>query len=412
MQTILFEDSSRFALLPLTWTRPVFLLRIGIFTFQERWEKALGEKVHLAAYDYLQDRYNTGWENENSIWINGRFFPGAEIFHLLKDTEPNSYYLSTQDEIIVANFNPDLLPHDFTGCLDEDTAEEMGLRKINTSINGFAVRRLTDIFTLNHDAIINDVSLLDLPKERPEIKDPHTRIYGKDNIIVGEGVSVKAAIINAEDGPVYFGRKCQISEGAIIRGTHAIGEGTKVSMGAKLRGDSSFGPLCKVGGEIGNSVIMGYSNKGHEGYLGNSVLGYWCNLGADTNTSNLKNNYSSVRQWNYIVRDFVDTGVQFCGLVMGDHSKCGINTMFNTGTVVGVSANIYGGGFPPKLIPSFSWGGAESMVSYRLDKAMQTAHAVMQRRSQSLKPADKLIFEEVYKRTRDLRPWESELKKA
>ncbi len=221
-------------------------------------------------------------------------------------------------------------------------------------------------------------------------------VYAPENIFIEEGVYIRAAILNAENGPIYLGKNSIVQEGAIIRGAFAMGEGSHVNMGAKMRGDISLGPYCKVGGEVSNSVVFGYSNKAHDGFLGNSVLGEWCNLGADTNTSNLKNNYDSPKLWNHAYNDFEKTGIQFCGLMMGDHSKAGINTMFNTGTVVDVSTNIFGSGFPSNYIPSFAWGGGEQYEEYELPKALETAERVMARRNVPFTPMDKEILSHIF----------------
>jgi UDP-N-acetylglucosamine diphosphorylase/glucosamine-1-phosphate N-acetyltransferase len=231
-------------------------------------------------------------------------------------------------------------------------------------------------------------------------------VYGADLIFVEEGAKIKAAVLNAENGPIYIGKNTEIQEGALIRGPFALCEGSTVNMGAKLRGDTTVGPFSKVGGEISNSVIFGYSNKGHEGFLGNSVLGEWCNLGADTNTSNLKNNYAPVKLWDYTKGGFANTGLQFCGLMMGDHSKCGINTMFNTGTVVGVGANIFGDGYPRNFIPSFSWGGAAGFSTFTLPKFEETAKAVFGRRGLEWTPQEKEIVEKVFELTKSFRIWD------
>ncbi|MDB4286316.1 glucose-1-phosphate thymidylyltransferase, partial [bacterium] len=222
---------------------------------------------------------------------------------------------------------------------------------------GIAIRKRTDIFQQNETLIAFDFNLLTQDAPSGKITDPHSRIYGADNLYVSEGVDARAVIINAEDGPIYLGKNVTLSEGAIIKGTHGFCNNSFVAMGGKMRGGSTIGPYAKAGGEVSNSVIMGYSNKAHEGYMGNSVLGYWCNLGAGTNTSNLKNNYTEVKSWSYVSGSITGVGADFCGLVMGDHSKCGIDTMLNSGTVIGVSANVFGGGYQPKFIPSFSWGG-------------------------------------------------------
>ncbi|MEJ2006366.1 MAG: glucose-1-phosphate thymidylyltransferase, partial [Cyclobacteriaceae bacterium] len=238
------------------------------------------------------------------------------------------------------------------------------------------------------------------------LDDPHTVVYGEENLFLEPGARVQASIIDATNGPVYLGRNSFVSANSVIRGAFALGNESVVNMGAKLRGDTSVGPGCKVGGEISNSVFLANCNKSHDGYLGNSVIGEWCNLGADTNSSNLKNNYANVKVWSYVKKGFTDTGLQFCGLTMGDHSKCGINTMFNTGTVVGVSANIFGSGFPRTFIPSFSWGGASGMVTHQLKKAIETADLVMERRKEKLTDADLEIFDQIFERSAEFRVWE------
>jgi UDP-N-acetylglucosamine diphosphorylase/glucosamine-1-phosphate N-acetyltransferase len=222
-------------------------------------------------------------------------------------------------------------------------------------------------------------------------------------VFVEPGFHGENFTLNASLGPVYLGKDSEIMEGSVIRGPFALCEAAVVKMGAKIYGPTTIGPFCKVGGEINNSVLQANSNKSHDGFLGNSVLGEWCNLGADTNNSNLKNNYGEVKIWNYASRDFVGTGRQFCGLIMGDHSKCGINTMFNTGTVVGVSANIFGPGFPPTFVPSFSWGGAGGFSDYKLSKALETASRVMERRELELTREDLVILEHVFHLTKEFR---------
>ena len=232
-------------------------------------------------------------------------------------------------------------------------------------------------------------------------------MYGKENLFIEEGATIRAAILIAENGPIYIGKNAQVHEGAIIKGSFALCEGSHVNIGAKIKGDTTIGPFSKVGGEIGNSVIFGNSNKGHDGYLGNSVIGEWCNLGADTNTSNLKNNYADVKVWNYPKGGFKSTGQMFCGLTMGDHSKCGINTMFNTGTVVGVGANIFGAGFPRNFVPSFSWGGAAGFTTFQLKKVYEVAEKVMQRRHTKFDTTEKDILDKIFELTAQYRVWEN-----
>jgi len=410
MHYILFEDQSHFDLRPFTFTRPIFQLRAGILTSYDRWKYVLDKIPQTVAYDYLADRYGSPSLTGDCIWINGKFCPNEELLRLIQSIEPETYYTNEQGEVYVARFNPSLLPVSFDGVFRKETWEILELKMQEINIETKAIRYPYDIFQLNRHFIHYDFALVTANRKSEGVKDPYTRVYGKDNLFVEEGVDMKAAIINAEDGLVYIGKNVKIQEGAIVHGSHALCHNVTVSMGAKLRGDSAFGPYVKIGGEVGNSVLMGYSNKGHDGYLGNSVLGYWCNLGADTNTSNLKNNYASVRLWHYPTGRFRDTGTQFCGLMMGDHSKCGINTMFNTGTVVGVSANVFGGGYPRNFIPSFSWGGSAGYTTYRMRKVCEVAEKVMIRRKVVFDEQERNILQTVFDRTAQYRPWDRKKK--
>jgi UDP-N-acetylglucosamine diphosphorylase/glucosamine-1-phosphate N-acetyltransferase len=232
-------------------------------------------------------------------------------------------------------------------------------------------------------------------------------VLSRENVFVEEGFSGEYFTLNASTGPVFLGKGSEIMEGSVIRGPLALGSHSTVKLAAKIYGPTTIGPHCKAGGEINNSVLQGFSNKGHDGFLGNAVVGEWCNLGADTNNSNLKNNYTEVKVWNYPSNRFIRTGLQFCGLIMGDHSKTGINTMLNTGTVAGVSANIFGSGFPRNFIPSFSWGGAAGLVDYKLEKAFETMEEVMRRRDLELTETDKVIFRHIFKETEKYRRWNS-----
>jgi UDP-N-acetylglucosamine diphosphorylase/glucosamine-1-phosphate N-acetyltransferase len=269
------------------------------------------------------------------------------------------------------------------------------------------IDRVWKIFELNASEIKADIPVITKGRKSAGIQDKHTAVYGEENLFVEEGVTVRAAIINADRGPVYLGKNSIVHEGAVIRGTFALCEGSEVNPGAKIRGDSTIGPHSKVGGEVAATVIFGYSNKSHDGYMGCSVIGEWCNFGADSNTSNLKNNYDSVKLWNHNKKSFVNTGLLFCGLIMGDHSKCGINSMFNTGTMVDVFANIYGANFLPNYIPSFSWGGSGGLTTYTFEKAMQTARKVFERRDLTLGEIDYDILHTVYKMTAEQRQWEN-----
>ena len=254
---------------------------------------------------------------------------------------------------------------------------------------------LWDIIMLNDQAIIDDFELITKGRKSQPLGD-HVRVIKPEHIFVEEGAIIEMAFINASDGPVYIGKDAQIMDGAMLRGPLAVGAYSKVRMGAKIYPGSSIGPHCKVGGEMSHSVIFGYTNKAHDGFLGHSVIGEWCNLGADTNTSNLKNNYSEVRLWDYAENSFVDTSLQFCGTFMGDYSKCGINTMFNTGTVIGVNAQIFGAGFMRNFIPSFSWGSVAGFSNVNIDNAVQIASRVHGRRGLEFGPVDESILRNVY----------------
>ncbi|RMD70422.1 MAG: glucose-1-phosphate thymidylyltransferase, partial [Bacteroidetes bacterium] len=267
------------------------------------------------------------------------------------------------------------------------------------------VRQLWDIFLLNDRAIRLDFELLTHGRRSQPLSASNT-VIGEGPVFVEEGAVVEGATLNATDGPIYIGAHAQVMEGALLRGSLAICDHAVIKMGAKVYGGTTIGPWCKVGGEVQNVVFFGYSNKAHDGYLGNSVIGEWCNLGADTNCSNLKNDYGEVKLWSYEKEGFVRTGQQFCGLFLGDHSKCGINTMFNTGTVVGVSANIFGAGYPRNFVPSFAWGGPAGWSTYRFDKAIATAERVMARRKVPLTPEDRLILMKVFEESARFRHWE------
>lgn len=364
-------DFNRAGLLPFTFTRPVADIRIGILTVREKWEKMLDAKTYSLTEDYLSSKFPILKAAEN-ICLNASVLPSANLCAKIKSLGNNQRIVHRnktvaawvgQDEI-----KNDLLTGDFKGYSTIIFEEEL-----------ITIENCWDLFLKNDKALREDFNLL--TKDRVSQKISATnKIAGEQYIFLEEGATVEFAIINATTGPVYIGKDAGVMEGSMIRGPFSLGEHSVLKMGAKIYGATTIGPHSKVGGEVSNSVIFGYSNKAHDGFLGNSVLGEWCNLGADTNNSNLKNNYSTVKVWSYAVNDYVDTGLQFCGLFMGDHSKSGINTMFNTGTVAGVSANIFGGDFPPKHIPSFSWGGGNKFETFKLEKAIELATAVYKRR--------------------------------
>ena len=403
MQYVLFDDSSWQDFFPLTLTRPVSDLRIGIDTISEKWARHLGITPQISARGFLSPFFSNFDPSIDSLLINGRVIPDSEILREIGELEPGQCLLSEKEELLAARIN---LSPAIAQTLrdDQDLVPFFSALLIpvqSRSSDTLIISKISDLFQENKRCIQRDFEHFAAQGKTQGIQDKHTLVYGKDNIFVEEGVKIRAAILNAEDGPIYIGREAEIQEGAIIHGAHAICAHSTINMGAKMRGDSTIGPWSKVGGEVSNSVVWGYSNKGHDGFMGNSVLGQWCNLGADTNTSNLKNNYTSVRLWNYKNNHFEDTGSIFCGLVMADHAKCGINTMFNTGTVVGVGSNIFGSGYPRNFIPSFSWGGHAGFSTYKLDKVIEVAEIVMQRRKMALSQKEKdllaIIFEETKK---------------
>jgi UDP-N-acetylglucosamine diphosphorylase/glucosamine-1-phosphate N-acetyltransferase len=398
MNYILFDEPIiRASLLPFTFTRPVAGIRVGILTLKEKWEKYLQySSFSFLTENYLQVKFPLT-SSEDNILINSAVCPNSDVARAITALQ-SGQALFQGDTIIAARIGAAALTKaQASRSIDySDKIEYSGPLTV--------IRQPWDIFINNGQEIRNDFALLSQGRTSAPVGDPHTIVYNTENIFIEEGVKIRAAVLNAEDGPIYIGKNAQIQEGALIRGPFALCEGSWVNMGGKMRGDITVGPFSKVGGEIGNSVIFGYTNKSHEGYLGNSVIGEWCNLGADTNTSNLKNNYANVKLWSYLENCFIDTGKQFCGLMMGDHSKAGINTMFNTGTVVGVGSSIFGAGFPRNFVPSFSWGGpATGFETYRLNKLFDVEEKVMARRNIELDKVYRDILQEIFDQTISLR---------
>lgn len=379
MNFILFDDNNRNHLLPFTFTRPVADIRIGILTIREKWEKYLNAKTSTKTDHYLSKKYPTEFTiDTDNIWINGSYCPNETLIKEIKSLKPNEVLLDATN-VIAAN-SGDLKTREMPFDIE--------FTKYESHAKAMHVENTWDIFLKNGEAITADFELLTAGRKSLALSATN-QVIGVASVFIEEGAKVECAILNASAGPIYIGKDAEIMEGSIIRGPFALCEHSTLKLGAKIYGPTTIGPHCKVGGEVNNSVIFGFSNKAHDGFLGNSVLGEWCNIGADTNNSNLKNNYAEVKLWNYEEESFVNTGLTFCGLIMGDHSKCGINTMFNTGTVVGVNANIFGAGFPPNYIPSFSWGGAAGFTTYKLKEAFEVATRVFERRG--------LVFDETEK---------------
>jgi UDP-N-acetylglucosamine diphosphorylase/glucosamine-1-phosphate N-acetyltransferase len=393
MKYILFDDISRNNLLPLTFTRPVADIRFGILTIREKWEYFLKCKTSSLTEDYLSIKFPIIKE-KNNILINGSICPNETIIEEIGNLKTNQALVI--DECIIAL---KLLSGDIH-TVGEESADN--LENIETKSNPLRLQNLWDIYSKNGDALKEDFLLLTKNRKSATISKTN-KLIKAENIFVEEDAVIEYSILNATSGPIYIGKQAEIMEGCAIRGPFALCDHATLKMSAKIYGPTTIGPHSKVGGEVNNSVILGFSNKAHDGFLGNSVIGEWCNLGADTNNSNLKNNYDIVKLWNYPAKKFIETGMQFCGLIMGDHSKCGINTMFNTGTVVGVNSNIFGPGYQRNFIPSFSWGGVSGFVDFDLDNAFEIAERVYKRRDLDFTETDKNILKHIYLLTKEYR---------
>lgn len=390
MNVILFDDPIiRENLLPLTFTRPVADIRIGILTIREKWEKLTGLVTSSKTQSYLSEKYSTEYTiDTDNVWVNGSILPNKELVDEIRALLPHQELV--KDTILIA-LN--------SGNEKELPVSTNNYKKVESKSDLVQIKSPWDIFSKNDAALRADFDLLTIGKKSLPI-DASNRVIGKENVFIEEGAKVSCSILNAETGPIYIGKDAEVMEGCIIRGPFSLGEHAALKLGTKVYGATTIGPQSKVGGEVSNSVIFGYSNKAHDGFLGNAVIGEWCNLGADTNNSNLKNNYGEVKLWNYAKNEYVPTGLTFCGLIMGDHSKCGINTMFNTGTVVGVNANIFGAGFPATHVPSFSWGGAADSTVYKLPNAFEVATRVFQRRGMVFDEQEQKILTHIFEITR------------
>jgi len=387
MNYILYDGSVRNNLLPFTFTRPVADIRIGILTIREKWEKYLGTTTTTVTEEYLSEKFPMVEMAEN-VMINASFCPNEVLVEMIQFLQPNQAIVKNDE--IIAFYTTDEQ--------EEVVFEEYDLLEIEEDC--LQVEHTWDIFQKNDQAIRDDFELLTQDRKSQPI--PSTvNVLGAENIFIEEGAVLNFCTLNATTGPIYIGKDAEIMEGSVIRGPFALCDHAQVKLATKIYGATTVGPHSRVGGEVNNSVLFAYSNKGHDGFLGNAVLGEWCNIGADSNNSNLKNNYESVKLWNYESERFENTGLQFCGLMMGDHSKCGINTMFNTGTVVGVAANIFGAGFPRNYIPNFTWGGAQGTQAYLPKKAFETAKIVMSRRNIDFTDLDEDILTHIFNETKE-----------
>ncbi|MEQ7800609.1 putative sugar nucleotidyl transferase [Pedobacter sp. ASV1-7] len=387
----LFDDAAWLALRPLSFTRPVADLRVGILTIAEKWQKYLNADHGFITQDYLAVKFPA--LNNAELYINGSVCPDEALTETILSLKTGE--VLTKDGIHIAS-RP-LLGEVF----DSELHKRFDVKEYTGDFIRVSVPE--DIFRNNDIELRKDFALLTRGKK--SVKLSSTNTFLGEEIFAEEGAGAECCTFNSLNGPIYIGKNSQVWEGCHIRGSFALCNDSQVKMGAKIYGQTTIGPFSRVGGEINNAVVWGYSSKGHEGYLGNSVVGQWCNIGADSNNSNLKNNYAYVKLWDYEMESFRETGLQFCGLIMADHVKCGINTMFNTGTVAGVSANIFGPGFPSHFIPDFAWGGAQGFDVYKLEKMFETAEKVYERRNIPFDSTEKAILQAIFEMTKIYRPF-------
>ena len=381
---ILVDDATvKTDLLPLTYTRPVADLRVGITTIKEKWERATGAECRYLTDDYLSEKYPCFDTGTDALFVNGNILPTEQLVSVILQLEPETE-LTYQGHRIA-----------FRTSVKSAGEEYAGMTNIEYSGEITEVKFLYDIFLLNDRAVKDDFNYLTAGKESAPLSDSNIVIGDPSLVFLEPGAVVEGAFINTKNGPVYVGRDAEIMEGSALRGPVALCEHSVVNMGSKIYGATTIGPWCKVGGELNNVVMLGYSNKAHDGFLGNAVIGEWCNIGAGCVASNLKNDYTEIKLWNYNARRFARTGLQFCGLMMGDHSKAGINTMFNTATVLGVGVNVYGSGFQRNFLASFSEGSRAGFTDVPMSKFFDVARRVMARRGCELTETDCRIFEHI-----------------
>ncbi|MCB9170733.1 MAG: GlmU family protein [Flavobacteriales bacterium] len=387
---LLLSDAGLHAqLLPLTFTRPLGAMRPGVLTLADAWWRMTEIPVGFRTQGYLSERYPSISDADLVREVRGSLLPLPDLVAAVLDLTPGQVLV--KDGVVLAFCHePGSAPSELDWVSPPAFLDRV-------TFGGDLVRyeRPWDLFRHCHEALINDLALLTEGRRSAAVSALNTVIGDPSLVFLEEGARVEAAVLNTTHGPIYVDRDAEIMEGCLVRGPFALGRGSQLKMGAKVYGPTAIGPGCRIGGEVNNSVVFGHCNKAHDGFLGNSVLGEWCNLGADTNNSNLKNTYGEVKAWSYAERRMIGTDQQFCGLIMGDHSKTGINTMLNTGTVIGVCANVFGSGFPPKHVPSFTWGGADGLVEHELSGALTVAERVMARRHASLDPATRAILAHV-----------------
>lgn len=394
MQLCFFEDALTSTFHPLTLTRPVDDLRIGILNISKKWEHAL-KTAHSCRIlrPELTGVFEAGTvdQGEKSIWINSRYLPSDNLLEKI-NTLSSGQYLQHKDTVIAACVDGQTSEQ----WLEDDTPNFNNLFVLETN-DFISITNIWDLFQLNGRQIIRDLELMGIQSEGKKQALQDVEAEKSENIYVQEGATIEAGcVLNAAKGPIFIGKDATIMAGSYIRGPAAICEGSTIKMGAKIYEDTTVGPICKVGGEVNNCIFHSYSNKAHDGFMGNSLIGQWCNIGADTNTSNLKNNYSTIRITRWEDREEIETRQQFFGAVLGDHTKTAINTQLNTGTICGVSCNIFSNDFPPKFIPSFSWVGSNVIQTYRLDKAFDAMEAMMARRDVELTENYRQMMESIF----------------
>ena len=401
LNIILFDTDARGHLLPLTATRPTGELRLGILTLREKWERHLRGSVSYITQEYLQQKYPIHIEEENLI-VSGNIVPDEALCRRMEQIQLGEALLR-DGELVAAR----LKESQIETLIDDEELGQLHGTELEADFPLTQVNHLWDFAPLNGAALAADFALLTAGRHSQTISITNQLVGPIQNVFVEAGVKMECCILNVSAGPIYIGENAEVMEGSMLRGPISIGANAIVKMGAKIYGPTTIGPGCRVGGEVARSILLANSNKGHDGFLGDAVLGEWCNLGADTNNSNLKNNYSEVKLWDYETERFEQSGQQFVGLIMGDHAKCGINTMFNTGTVVGTFANLFGAGYPRNFIPDFAWGGPDSGYrSYKLEEAYTTASTVMARRQVAFTDLDRAILQHVYGLTAKYRSWE------
>lgn len=401
---LLFDDHRHNSLLPLTWLRPVADLRVGITTIAEKWSRILHQPVGFASRSYLRKKYPLQIKDSNLL-INGGLLPDENLIHAMRHVKKD-IAIFWDSTFLFALLSEEKVENWLTFS-DQKVFEATAQYSASTPQ---LIHYPYDIFRLNGNMIEYDFKAITSDRTSLDLSPTNTLIGPEKNLFIEPGAYLEGCIINTQSGPVYIGKNAEIMEGSLIRGPFAACENSSLKMGSKVYGPTTLGPYCKAGGELNNVVFQAYSNKAHDGFLGNAFIGEWCNIGADTNNSNLKNNYEEVKLWDYPTGTFRKTGLQFCGLIMGDHSKCGINTMFNTGTSIGVSANIFGAGFPRPFIPSFTWGGPLKNTTYKPEAAAKTAALMMTRRNVSFTNADQELFDYIFEKTAEYRTWEKSRK--